>query len=339
MSTAGIQNYLSNVFRPFYTYDTFTSNFTPRLDLTNVDTFSGNIVNVTRVDVGDSNNNVYVGNASGNPYNLLQDCRNVTALGYFSGNEISNVSNSVYLGNSAGAKNTSVTDVIAIGSNAGNDTTIGSYNIFVGSSTKSTFGSSNILLGHNIQVSNVSNQVRIGYSNQIPIAADLSRNWVGLGGPLTPVDANNKLDVSGNARIQGQLGINIPPGDRTLDVNGNFRATDASGNILDFQSNGFTRSSGGFGSLQGSVVVSNTSNVSIGTLKNGLVMIAVRSGATNFDGRTSFVLDSTSPTVSNLSSNKSVTTTVNFTANSINISNTTGGNLTYDYNITYFPLP
>jgi len=161
---------------------------------------------------------------------------------------------------------------------------------------------------------------------------------VGLNGITSPLDVNNKLDASGNVRIQGQLGINIPPGGRTLDVNGNFRATDASANILDF-SNGYTRSSGGFVSVQGSTLVSNTSNASIGTLKTGIVIIAVSSGATNFDGRTEFVLNTTSPTVSNLSSNKSVTTTVNFTNNSINISNTTGGDLTYKWCITYFPLP
>jgi len=334
MNTTGIQNYLSNVFRPIYTYDTTTSNFTPKLELSNIDVYSGNSVNVFTATVGDSNNNVYVGRNAGNPFNFLQACSNVTALGYAAAGGISNDSNSVYIGYNAGFNSANARDIIAIGANAGANG--GASNIFLGTNTKAT-GSSNILIGHQIALTNVSNQIRIGYSNQIPIAADLSANWVGLGGPLSPVDANNNLDISGNTRIQGQLGINILPGGRTLDVNGNFRAADAFG-TLDF-SNAVTRSTGGFVSLTGSNVVSNTSNVSIGTLKKGIVIVSVSSGTTNFDGRTSFVLDTTTPVVSNLSSNKSATTTVNFTTNSINISNTTGGTLTYTWAITYFPMP
>ncbi len=333
MNTTGIQNYLSNVFRPIYTYDSTTFNFTPRLELSNIDTYSGNSVNVFTAAVGDSNDNVYVGRNAGNPYNFLQACRNVTALGVGAAASISNDSNCVYVGYYAGQGSSNADDVISIGADSGGN---GDSNIFIGSST-GTVGNSNILIGHRIDPVSASNQIRIGYSNQIPIAADLCLNWVGLGGPLTPVDVNNNLDISGNARIQGQLGINILPGGRTLDVNGNFRAADAFG-TLDF-SNAVTRSTGGFVSLTGSNVVSNTSNVSIGTLKKGIVIVSVSSGTTNFDGRTSFVLDTTTPVVSNLSSNKSATTTVNFTTNSINISNTTGGDLTYTWAITYFPMP
>jgi hypothetical protein len=241
------------------------------------------------------------------------------------------------MGYRAGAGNVGTSNTIAMGSEAG-EGAIGVSNIFLGTETRSAIGSSNIFIGHGIDLSSVSNQVRIGLGTNTPIAADLVTNWVGLTGLTNPLDANNKLDVSGNVRIQGQLGINITPGTRTLDVNGNFRAQDASANVLDFSA-GLTRSSAGFASVRGSNVVAHTSNVSIGTLKTGIVIIAVRSGSANFDGRTEFVLDTTSPIVSNLSSNKSVTTTVNFTSNSINISNTTGGSLTYDWTITYFPLP
>lgn len=335
MNTTGIQNYLSNVFRPIYTYDSTTFTFTPKLELSNIDTYSGNSVNVFTAAVGDSNNNVYVGRNAGNPFNFLQACRNVTALGVGAAASISNDTNCVYVGYYAGSGSSNCDDVISIGTNSGGN---GDSNIFIGSSN-GTAGNSNIFIGHSIAPVSASNQIRIGYSNQIPIAADLSLGWVGLGGPLSPVDPSNKLDISGNTRIQGQLGINILPGGRTLDVNGNFRATDASGNILDFQSNGFTQSTGGFGSSTGSTVVGDTSNVSIGTLKKGIVIVSVSSGTTNFDGRTSFVLDPTTPVVSNLSSNKSATTTVNFTTNSINISNTTGGSLTYAWAITYFPMP
>lgn len=335
MNTTGIQNYLSNVFRPIYTYDSTTFNFTPRLELSNIDVYSGNTISVFTAAIGDSNSNVYVGSNAGNAYNITRGCRNTTALGFGAANNISNDSNCVYIGFYAGSASSNSDDVISIGTNSGGN---GDSNIFIGSSN-GTVGNSNIFIGHGIAPPSASEQIRIGLGSQIPIAADLSANWVGLGGPLSPVDGNNKLDISGNTRIQGQLGINILPGGRTLDVNGNFRAADAFG-TLDF-SNAITRSTGGFVSIQGSIGVSNTSNTPIpnGVLKNGLVMIAVRSGSANFDGRTSFVLDTATPIVSNLSSNKSATTTVNFTSNSINISNTTGGNLTYDYSITYFPMP
>jgi hypothetical protein len=342
MNTTGIQNYLSNVFRPIVFYDTTTSQFIPKLELSNIDNISGNTVTVFTAAVGDAACNVYVGKEAGNAFDVTRGASNVTAVGYGAGSNISNVSNSVYVGTRAGAGNTSVRDVVALGYEAGRGQG-GSSNIFIGSGTgvrlAGTIGASNVFIGHGItSTSAVSNQIRIGLNANTPIVANLLTNWVGLAGSLSPLDVGNKLDVSGNVRIQGQLGINITPGGRTLDVNGNFRAQDSSTNVLDF-SNGLTRSSGGFSSLQGSVLVPNATNVSLGanTLKNGLIMIAVASGTANFDGRTVFALDSA--TVSNLSSNKSATTTVNFTPSNINISNTTGGDLTYKWTITYFPLP
>lgn len=338
MNTTGIQNYLSNVFRPIYTYDTTNSNFTPRLELSNIDTYSGNTVSVFTAAVGDSNSNVYVGSNAGNPFNITRACTAVTALGFGAASNISNDSNSVYIGYTAGKSGSNSLDVISIGADSGKGN--GSANIFLGTST-GTVGPSNIFIGHYITPNPaVSNQVRIGYRNQIPIAADLSKNWVGLGGPLAPEYTNNKLDISGNTYIKGQLGINKEPGDRTLFVSGNFGVQDASTNILDF-SNGLTRSSGGFASYTGSILVSNAANTEIGTdlLKKGTVLISVGSGSANYDGRVSLVLNPTTPTVINIASSNSTTTAVNFAANKINISNTTGGDLTYTYNITYFPLP
>jgi hypothetical protein len=328
-STTNIQNLLVNVFRPVYTYDPLTTLFTPKLELSNIDTYSGNTITVFNAAIGDSAFNVYVGSNAGNPYTAIRNSSNNTAVGYNSGNLISNVSNCTYLGYNAGAGATPASNVIGIGADAGG---AGISNIFLGNGTGST-GSNNILIGHGIAAGTSNNLFRIGST----VYGDLSNNWIGIG-RSTPYDSNDKLDVSGNVYVLGQVGINITPGGRTLDVNGDFRASDASGNVLDFN-NGLTLSSGGLGSLRGSVTVGNTSNVSIGTLKNGLAMVAVSSGATNFDGRTSFVLDPSTPIVSNLSSNKSATTEVNFTSDSINISNTTGGSLVYSYSITYFPLP
>ena len=317
-----------NVFRPVYTYDTITSNFTPKLELSNIDAYSGNTISVFTAAVGDSAFNVYVGSNAGNAYTAIRSCSNNTALGFNAGNLISNVLNSTYLGFNAGAGANTASNVIGIGANAGGN---GTSNIFVGNSTGST-GSNNILIGHGIAAGSSNNLFQIGST----IYGNLSNNWIGIG-RSTPYDSNDRLDVSGNSFLGGQVGVQRIPV-RTVDVNGDFRASDASGNILDF-SGGLTTSTGGLGSLRGSVTVGDTSNVSIGTLKNGLVMVAVSSGATNFDGRTSFVLDVAAPTVSNLSSNKSASTEVNFTSNSINISNTTGGSLVYKYSITYFPLP
>lgn len=335
MNTTGIQNYLSNVFRPIVSYDTGTSNFTPKLEMSNIDTYSGNIVSVFRADVGSPISNVYVGSNAGNSIVDPRACRNVSAFGYGTGSNISNCSNSVYIGNRAGADSINNQSVIALGYEAGLGGT-GVSNIFIGTGTKSTLGSNNIFIGNGIDLSSVSNTLRIG----TPIAANLSTNWVGLTGLTTPLDVGNKLDASGNVRIQGQLGLNITPGTRTLDVNGNFRAQDASLNALDF-SNGFTRSTGGYASVIGTVLVSNAANTEIGTnlLKKGTVLISVGSGSANYDGRMSLVLNPTTPTVINIASSNSTTTSVNFAANKINISNTTGGDLTYSYNITYFPLP
>jgi hypothetical protein len=341
-STTNVQNLLVNVFRPVYTYDATTTLFTPKIELSNIDNYSGNTISVFTAAVGDSNNNVYVGSNAGNPFTTTKLCRNVTAIGYAAGSNISNVSNSTYLGFNAGAGALSASNVVAIGANTnGNGTSNvyvgtgaggpGNSNVFLGSGTTGS-GSGSILIGPGLTTASGS-VFKLG---QNYLTGNMTTKWLGIGTP-TPIDPDyNALDVSGNLYVLGQEGINMIPV-RTLDVNGNFRASDAFGS-LDFN-NGVTSSSSGFSSIRGSTVVGDTGNVSIGTLKNGLAMIAVRSGPTNFDGRTVYILDVDTPTVSNLSSNKSSTTTVNFTSNSINISNTTGGGLTYDWTITYFPLP
>ena len=332
MNTTGIQNYLSNVFRPIYTYDSTTFNFTPRLELSNIDVYSGNSVNVFTATVGDSNNNVYVGRNAGNPFNFLQACSNVTALGYAAAGGISNDSDSVYIGYNAGFNSANARDIIAIGANAGANG--GASNIFLGTNTKAT-GSSNIFIGHQIGLTNVSNQIRIGYSNQIPIAADLSANWVGLGGPLAP-NGNNKLDVSGDTQIQGRLGINITPNQRTFEVNGNFRSTDGPSNILDF-SNGFTSSTGGFGSIQ-STTSSFTGTTPIGTIKKGIIHVSAVDQASPAN-RAAYIYFAWSTTnVTSLAASSNGTTNIVTSSTDIQISNS-GAASTYDYNVTYFPMP
>jgi len=338
MNTTGIQNYLSNVFRPFVVYDTTSSNFIPKLEMSNIDTYSGNTISVFRADVGDANANVYVGKESGNLPNNLKACRYVSAFGYGAGSNISNDSNSVYVGYYAGATNVGTSNTIAIGANAGSGGT-GVSNIFIGTGTKSVIGSRNIFLGHGIDLSSVSNQVRIGLGTNTPIAADTVYNWVGLGGITTPYNLTySKIDISGNTRVQGNLGLNIDPGTRTLDVNGNFRVQDSSLNVLDF-SNGLTRSSGGFGSGRGTVTVPVGPGVSasIGPIIKGII-IASCIDVSDSGAYSSRVLLAT--TTSNI-----VTITGNslgplITSSATNLVIQGDGIIrTCDYSITYFPLP
>jgi len=339
MNTTGIQNYLSNVFRPIYTYDTTSANFVPKLTMSNIDNYTGNTISVFTAAVGDANSNVYVGSNAGNPYNITRNVFNVTALGYGAASNISNDSNSVYVGWYAGSGGSNNTNTISIGANSGG---AGSNNIFIGTDNGSV-GSSNILIGHFIDLSSSSNQVRIGYRNQIPIAADVSKNWVGLGGVLTPTYAFNSLDVSGNSKFVGNMGINRDPGNRTLDVNGNFRATDASANILEF-TNGLTRSSGGFISDSSSITMSNTTSLVVGTLRRGVVMLSVLdlTDVTSFMSRMVYVRNPATPDTLIMSDVSSgLSPTLIFTTSNIVLCNTAGGAGTRDYSwsITYFPSP
>ena len=224
-----MQNYLSNVFRPVYVYDPLTTLYVAKLELSNIDSYSGNTMNVKTIAVGDANNNVYVGSNAGNPYDTPQGNSNVTAVGYAAGSNTSNVINSVFIGSNAGGGGGPGSSVIGIGANAGGS---GTSNIFIGNGTKST-GSSNILLGHGIDLVAANNQFRVGVGTNITVAGDLSNKWIGIGGVLTPSTASNRFDVNGNSQFTGSVGINIAPGTRTLDVNGNFRAQ-SSPSVLDF---------------------------------------------------------------------------------------------------------
>ena len=330
--TTGIQNYLSNVFRPIYRYDTTTNVFVPSLEATNIDTYSGNSVSVFTAAIGDANNNVYVGSNAGNAYNFLKGVSKVTALGYGAASNISNDCNSVYIGWFAGKDVVGSRDVISIGMNSAGIG--GTSNIFVGTDT-GTLGSSNILIGHYIRPGNISNQVRVGLSNKYPIAADLSLNWVGLGGILTPT-TNAAIDISGSTRIQGNLSLNIQPGERTFDVNGNFRARDSSMNTLDF-SNGITYSSGGFQSTQGSVSAA-IGNTTIGTLKRGIVQVSTVDTASSANRAAYVYFAYTASNASVLASNIAGNTDLAISTSNIQISNTTSTK-TYTYSITYFPMP
>jgi hypothetical protein len=347
-STSNVQNFLVNVFRPVYTYDPTTTTFTPKLELSNIDTYSGNTVSVFTAAVGDGSNNVYVGSNAGNSYTTIKACRNVTALGYAAGSNISNVSNSTFLGYNAGAGAASVSSNVIVGDNAsggGNSNVrIGSSNIgtassnvSIGTATTTASYSNCILLGPGITATQDS-QFKVGTSY---LTGNMSTKWLGLG-TLSPYDVNNKLDVSGNLYVFGQQGINMVP-IRTLDVNGNFRASDAYG-TLDF-SNGVTSSSNGFASRRGTISNAGApSSTTIGTLKKGIIAVSAQDTAStsHYESIVAFCRDPAdgSTTVDMTSNVQGGDVTVVFQSggSNIQISNTTSIK-TISWSVTYFPLP
>jgi hypothetical protein len=329
-STTGVQNLLVNVFRPVYVYDPVTTLFTPKLEVSNIDNYSGNTISVFTAAVGDANSNVYVGSNAGNSYTNLRACSNVTAIGYGAGSNISNVSNSTYLGLYAGAGAAGASAVIGIGTSTGGN---GTSNIFIGNGTSAT-GNSNILIGHGITAT--SNVLRLGST----VYGNLSTKWIGIGSP-TPNDANNRLDVSGNTYILGQVGINITPGTRTLDVNGDFRASDASGNTLDFN-DGVTLSSAGLGSITGTFIGSAPGTSTLGTLKKGTILVSAQDTGTIVD-YASVMVYCRDPTDGGsnvlLSSNvQGGEISLAFSGSNIQMSNV-NTTRTISWSITYFPLP
>jgi hypothetical protein len=288
-STSNVQNLFVNVFRPVYTYDATTSNFTPKIELSNIDIISGNSIAVFSAAIGDSASNMYVGSNAGNSYTNIRGCSNTVALGVGAGNLISNVSNSVFLGFNAGTGAIGATANVVLGANTNGN---GSSNIVIGTGS-GTIGSSNILIGQAITPGNVSNQLRIGIGSTTTIAGNLSNQWVGIGGTLAPYDPLNKLDVSGNAYVFGNLGVNIVPGFRTMDVNGNFRADDGIG-LLDF-SNGQVQSSEGFYSSRGTITSAAIGSLtSIAALKKGVITVSAQDTAnttTHYDSVTVYCSD------------------------------------------------
>jgi len=348
-SSANAQNLLVNVFRPVYTYDVANTLFIPKLEMSNIDTYSGNSVSVFTAAVGDANSNVYVGSNAGNPYTTLNACRFVSAFGYGAAAGISNVSNSTFLGYNAGAGAAGVTSNVILGDNAQGN---GSSNVRIGSSNTGT-GSSNVSIGTSSSTSTYSNCILLGRgitateNNQFRVGAsylygDLSTNWFGVG-RATPMDpTNGKFDVSGNVNIEGQVGINKIPV-RTLDLNGNFRAVDALG-TLDF-SNGVTSSSNGFASRTGTI--SNAaigSTTSIGTLKKGVILVSAQdtASASHYESVMSYCLNPANGSSSvDMTSNVqlgNVTVVFESGGSNIQISNATAIR-SIAWSITYFPLP
>ena len=364
-STTGAQNLLVNVFRPVYTYAVpvggTTAVFTPKLEISNVDTVSANSVAVFTAAVGDSNFNVYVGSNAGNAYNFLNACRNVTALGYNAGNSISNVSNSVYLGFNAGNGASTASNVIAIGANAlGN----GSSNIYIGSGTGAA-GSNNIFIGHGIAPGTTNNTLRVGrilygdicngtfgvgivptYNLDVSGSARVSSR-LGVGTAPVTAPIAHALDVSGYSYVYGAVGINADPADYTLNLNGNLYASEG-GQTFSFSSNfdGIVQASAGYLSSRGTIVSAAIgSTTTIGTLKRGVVLVSAQDTANTTTHYVSTMIYCSDPangtyTTAMTSNVQSGNVTLTFPAGTSNISISNATSVrSINWSITYFPLP
>ena len=245
MSTANVQNLLSNVFHPTFVYDSGNQVFKSKLELVNIDTVSANTVSTFFASVGDPRSNVYVGIGAGNPYSNMSASSNwySTFVGAGAGNGSSNISNCVFLGYNAGQGSVNSTNTIAIGSNVDGD---GSNNIYIGAGTGmlGAAGTSNIFIGHGNTLTGVTKQFLLGPLVAQPggsLTNSLAPNYL-LGGDFASnrlgINLSNptyNLDVNGYARIGtnsvGGLGINTNPVDYTLNVNGDMQVSDGYGRL------------------------------------------------------------------------------------------------------------
>jgi hypothetical protein len=279
-STANVQNLLTNVFRPTFVYNTTTSNYQTKLELTNIDTLSANAITVYSANVGDAASNVYVGVGAGNAYSMLASSSNTTDtfLGAGAGGLTSNVKNSVFLGYRAGYGVNNSSNSISIGANTLNG---GNSNIYIGCATGIATGSNNIFIGPGVSNggTSVSNTLLVGSGSNTLFRGDLASNRIGINTTALTNPSNYiTLDVNGYTRIggstnNGNLGINTLPGTYTLDVNGDMRASDgwaslimthdsnsnaslAFTNVRSANCNATIQSTGGFFSSQGTASAS-----------------------------------------------------------------------------------
>lgn len=363
-STTNVQNLLSNVFRPTFTYNTITSNYQTKLELVNIDTVSANTVTAFAASVGDASGNVYVGAGAGNPHTTLVASSNTTDtfLGVDAGKTTANVKNSVFLGYRAGYGVNNSSNSISIGANTLNG---GNSNIYIGCGTGIATGSNNIFLGPGVSNggTTVSNRLLIGSGTNTAIMGDLSDNRIGINTPvLSDPSEHIALDVNGYTRVggvtnNGGLGINMIPGLYTLDVNGNMRVSDGWGSLImthDGESNASLSFSnvrsascnavvqaGGFNSLTGTIAIPGNTTSNIGLLKKGVMIVSAQDTT---DG-TSYAASTILVTVSNTTytvSSMALTATTAYISNStsnLTLSNANSSAHTFTYSITYFPLP
>lgn len=334
-STSNVQNLLTNVFRPVFVYDTTNNVYQSKLELTNVDAVSANIVYTFAAAVGDSMGNVYVGINSGNPNSLLaiKDNSNSTFVGKESGSGSTSNTESVFIGYRAGTSAVSSSYSISIGANAKSG---GISNVFIGNGAGITSGSNNIFIGPGVTNGGtaVNNKLLIGSGSTTTfMVGDLSGNRIGVNlSSLTPYTADTRLVVNGFTRIggttnNGKLAINTTPETFDLDVNGTQRIQDGVGTLT--FSNGIQSSSGGYNSSNGTTGVSTTTTV---PFKKGMFMLS----ATSNTSRHGYIGVASSTSAYTLVSSNSTDSGSLITANGSTLVVASG---TVGWNITYFPTP
>jgi hypothetical protein len=177
MSTANVQNLLSNVFHPTFYYDTTNKVYQSKLELVNIDTVSANTVSTFAASVGDANNNVYVGIGAGNPHSNLVSSSNSnnTFVGAYAGASTSNVQYATFIGYQAGKNTIGGVNTIAIGNSAFG---AGSNNIHLGTSVGlCNSGNCNVIINP-VPLSNV--------TFALSAATSSNQTYTGLTGAISP---------------------------------------------------------------------------------------------------------------------------------------------------------
>lgn len=353
-STSNVQNLLTNVFRPTFVYDTTNGVYQSKLELTNIDTVSANVISTYAVSVGDANSNVYVGVGAGNAHSIMttQSNYNDTFVGTAAGSSTSNVRNCVFLGYRAGSTAVSSSNSISIGANtlAG-----GNSNIYIGCATGIASGSNNIFLGPGISNggTSVSNTLLIGSGSNTSIIADLVGKRVGINLTSLPSTTPSiSLDVGGYARISNGLGIGKAPGYYSLDVNGSMQVSDGYG-VLTFTNDGTGNSitsisntapysssnatlqvTSGYFSQRGTFTASGTATT-IALYKVGMFMVSVQSSTGSvYDSCVGYAYTTSNANKVSSNSNTSIITLTSSASTGIQISNVSSN---LNWVVTYFP--
>jgi len=366
-STTGVQNLLTNVFRPTFIWDTTNNVYRSKLELTNIDTVSANVVTAYAANIGDASSNVYVGVGAGNDHSLLVATSNTTDtfIGTSAGGSTSNVKNGVFLGYRAGFGAIASSNSISIGANSLNG---GNSNIYLGCGTGIASGSNNIFIGSGVTNGGTatSNTLLIGSGSNVAIAGDLTGNRIGINMSSLPTTSLPlALDVNGYTRIgtnqNGGLGINKMPGYYALDVNGDMQVSDGYG-VFTFShdsanntvasisntpsysnSNATLQVTSGFFSTNGTTdSIPIGGYATIGLLKKGMLMLSVQDTDTGnaYLGALGIVtVVGSTYAIRNLSSNAYNIYLSNSTSN-LQIANSDASSAhAYTYSITYFPSP
>lgn len=357
-STLNIQNYLTHCFRPRYEWNTVTGVFDARLELSNIDQFYGNVVNVKTASIGDDGSNVFVGTGAGSVWSntVASNVGNV-AVGIGAGRNMTRSSNNVLIGTETGANMTSNAGNTVVGVGT---TLTGNSNILLGQGNSVT-GNNNVVLGNGVALGTTSNTFRLDNM----MYGNFGTRWLGIhtDEQYTQTLGNipmEGVDISGITYIKGALGINANPLDFTLNVNGRAMFNDGVGMFVfnkDVDSNttfvmsnftpgkttlvdiaGTTRSSGGVCSLQGiaSNLATDSSSI-LATIRRGNILVTATDLTTSNVYASRMMVATTTSNVFTLSSNVSSCDIVASSSNLV-LSNTSGTSRTFSWTITYFPV-